>query len=164
MATFRIDIRGDKEVMAKLNSLVPKMRKRALTRSIRAAMKPVLTNAKSNAPKGDTGQLRKSVKLRAMKRNRRGIVGIHVSTSDKAFQGDQFYGGFQEFGWHVGKRSNKLRKRGKWSGIGTEEDERRMVSGKHFIEEAYSSSKKQTALETFKRQFAIEFDRVVKGG
>lgn len=154
MATpvYATNLTGDKQLLKRLRELQPKLQKRGLTKAARLAMKPMHAKAKSSAPK-ESGTLRKSIKLRAMKRSRV-RVGMHISTSESMFEGKTFYGAFQEFGWHVGKRDNKLRSRGKWSGIGTELDKRKFIPGKHFIEETYQNGKEKAA-----RQFVDETEK-----
>lgn len=100
---LRLDISGDKAIMRKLKGMVPAARKKVLSKAARTAMKPVLATAKSNAPK-QSGALRKAIKLRAKKKNRRGVVGVSVAVGAKWFVGDEFYGAFQEFGWKSGPR------------------------------------------------------------
>jgi HK97 gp10 family phage protein len=162
MVTVAVNISGDKALLRRLKSLVPRARKQALTRSARVAMKPLLANAKSQAP-SKSGVLRKAIKLRAMKRNRRGIVGIFVDMSEKRFQGDTYYGAFQEFGWHAGKRDKSLRVRGKWSGVGSAADKRKAIAGKHFMEQAFDTGR-SGAEQVFKRQLWVEMDRIIRGG
>lgn len=72
--------------------------KKELRKAIRAGAKPMLAAVLSHVPV-DTGELRESLKLRAIRRTRTG-VGIRIGTSqhESAFKGDQFYGAFEELG------------------------------------------------------------------
>lgn len=70
---------GFPELDRKLKALEPKLQKKVLRQSIRAAMKPVLSAARSNAPvKTDTLKIRKYIKLAALKRTRRAVLGVEV--------------------------------------------------------------------------------------
>jgi HK97 gp10 family phage protein len=158
-----MSVRGDKEIMKKLKRLERKDAKKVIVRSARAAMRPVMQAAKKGAPVGETGNLRKSIKMRALKRNRRGNIGVRVAISDRWFVGPMFYGAFQEFGWHIGKRDNKLRTSRQWHGIGGEEDTRRFREGEHFMEMAYVNQG-HGALKRFLSEVPIQLERAANGG
>lgn len=157
-----MSVRGDKEIISKLKKLEKKLTKKIITRAARTAMKPVMQAAKSYAPK-QSGTLRKAIKLRALKKNRRGNIGVRVAISDKWFVGKMFYGAFQEFGWHLGKRENKLRINRQWHGIGSEDDTRPFRDGEHYMEQAYVTQG-HGALRRFLVEVPIEIDRAIKGG
>ena len=100
--TIRLEAVTDK-LNAKLWELETKESKKGAKRATREAAKVVLRYAKSNVPV-DSGALKKSLKVKAMKRSRKNKdqVGSTVITgidTMKAFVGDQFYGQFIEFGW-----------------------------------------------------------------
>ena len=100
--TIRLEAVTDK-LNAKLWELETKESKKGAKRATREAAKVVLRYAKSNVPV-DSGALKKSLKVKAMKRSRKrkDQVGSSVITgidTMKAFVGDQFYGQFIEFGW-----------------------------------------------------------------
>lgn len=130
-----IQINGDKQVIENLKDLEPRMRRLAITRSMRAALKPVLATARQMAPK-KTEKLRKNIKLKMWKRSRskeakrNPKIGMSIQVGDGWYKGDTFYGAFQEFGWHTGKRTNAIRRR-----RGT--DTRRWIEGKHFMEQTF---------------------------
>lgn len=92
-----MSIRGGEELAAALEALGPTMEKKILRSAMREAAKPMLADAKRRAPVL-TGQLRKSLKIRAMKRRSKGQVGVVISTAKGFFKGDEFYGAFHEFG------------------------------------------------------------------
>lgn len=127
-------VRGDRATKRALMKLTPRLRRRVLAKATRDAMRPTLKQAKANAPRRKTrkgaavkgGQLRKSLKLRAMKRSRV-KVGAYVATAGGWFKGRQFYGAFQEFGWKAGKRGS---------------DNRTEIEGRHFAEQAYKSERR----------------------
>lgn len=159
---IRVAMHGDKQVMSRLKGVVPRLRRKVLGKAARIAMKPLLQNAKANAPKGKTGLLRKAIKLRAMKRSRV-KVGVYIAIGDKMFEGQTFYGAFQEFGWRVGKRDKSLRQRGIWSGVGTDQDKRQEVPGRHYIEDAYKHGR-AAAVERFTMELTAQLDTIAKGG
>lgn len=93
MDTIQIEM---KQLLKNLNSLEKKVAKKVLRKALREGSKIFLSAAKSNAPT-DTGELKRSLKLRAIKKSRN-WAGITVGTSKGDYQGDQYYGAFQEFG------------------------------------------------------------------
>jgi HK97 gp10 family phage protein len=155
---FSVTVSGDKEVFAALGRLPANLQKKVLKRAAREAMKPALAVARKNAPKGKTGNLRSSLKSKVMK-SKKGRVGQLIATHSGWFKGTHFYGAFQEFGWHVGKRSSSLRSRGKWSGIGTADDNRKFIEGKHFVERTFDEQKAGIA-----RTFVMLVKRYVETG
>jgi HK97 gp10 family phage protein len=170
---IRMSLFGDKQVMARLKGIAPRLRKKALTKAARMAMRPLLQAAKANAPKA-SGALRKSIKMRAMKRNRRGVVGVYVATGEKFFKGDQFYGGFQEFGWKTGprrpsKEGSKFIEPGRPGALRINQESlkryrnRRQVLGRHFIERAYTQGR-EGASDTFVTELGNQLDYIAKGG
>lgn len=99
MAEFSVT--GVKELDAVMKEFTPAVQKQILRSATRQAAKPVMELARAWAPH-ETGALERSIKVRALKRSRKNkdTVGARVVTSesDNLFQGDQFYGAFQEFG------------------------------------------------------------------
>lgn len=87
------------EIDAVFSELNKGLQNRVLSYATREAARPVLAKAKSLVPVR-TGNLRRSLAIRAMKRTRRRkyIRGVLVTTRDGMFKGEQFYGGFVEFG------------------------------------------------------------------
>ena len=113
MAKFTVT--GIKSIDAKLKSLEPKVAKKVIRRAGRQALKQaVLPEAKALAPVG-TGQLKKAIKVRSGGRSRKAIL-MDVQVGQGTFKGDQFYGGFQEWGWQAGPTK---------------------VEGKHYMKQAY---------------------------
>lgn len=92
-------VTGDKELDRRLRSLPPKVLKKLARRAVRPAAKEVLARAIDEVPV-DTGDLEDSLKVRALKRSRKNKdkVGSRVVTGEGFFKGDQYYGGFVEFG------------------------------------------------------------------
>ncbi len=109
---FSFDLRGDRQLIAALKDMRTADQKASVRGALRKAGKKIQASIKANAPR-ETGQLRKAVKVRAMKRSRVRF-GIRVATSPHGrnlFEGEAFYGGFIEFGWKAGKRGTPNRRR-----------------------------------------------------
>lgn len=92
-----LDLRGHKDIMDAIRTLEPKLRSGAFRKVFRELGKIAQKEVISNAPVR-TGVLKRSVKVRAVKRNRRGIVGVNIVTGAVTFRGKDFYGGFVEYG------------------------------------------------------------------
>ena len=88
------------EVDQALTKLARVERRKTISKAMRIASKPLLAKVKEMAPVGNTGALKKSIKLRVGKRRPRNNPGVTYSvvTSDGWFKGDQFYAGMVEFG------------------------------------------------------------------
>lgn len=97
---FAIEVTGIKELDEKFLAMPNTLQKKALRPACRIVAKITLQDARTRAPV-KTGDLRKSLTVRATKINRSNakyIVGASVTTRDGLFRGDQFYGGFLEMG------------------------------------------------------------------
>jgi len=92
-----IELRGADELLKGLQELEPAIAKKILRTAMRQAATPILEEAKRRVPIL-TGQLRKSLKIRAIKRNNKGRIGVVISTEKGFFKGETFYGAFLEFG------------------------------------------------------------------
>jgi HK97 gp10 family phage protein len=114
------------EVFAALKALPTKFQNQALTKALRAGSKEILPLARRNAPV-ESGRLRKSLKVTTLRQRTKGVKRLDLKTSkdNSLYQGDFFYGAFQEFGWKTGKR--------KGGGV------RRQIDGKHFFQNAYEA-------------------------
>lgn len=132
----KVVLTGVPELDRRMKSLGLKLGKKIVRKAARRAIKPVQSAAQRRAPK-DTGALRKSIKIRAMKRSRSnfGVVVTTGASAGNAFSGDQFYGAFQEFGWKTGKRGS---------------DNRTEVEGVHFMENA-AEAKRRSVQRNFAR-------------
>jgi HK97 gp10 family phage protein len=90
-------ITGDKALDRLLKGLPLKVQKKLSRQATRKAAKEiVLPDAKARVPV-DTGDLDESLTVKAVKRSRTKF-GHEVRTKDGFYSGDQFYGGFVEFG------------------------------------------------------------------
>lgn len=127
---------GDKELDRKFRDLPLKVEKKVLREALRPATKIILEGAKQAAPVG-SGQLQKSLRVRAGKRTRKNVVTMQVVTGKEFFQGDTFYGAFEEFGHRIGSRS-----------LG---DQRAVYPGTHFIEHAYKSKAEEAKNDAIQR-------------
>jgi len=111
-----IKVEGLAELDKKLREFAPKLQKKMLTKSLRAAAKVIQTEAKAEAP-SDTGTLKRNIVVRgARKRGAAARVSIGIKTKTQTFAdsaknrragragkkykvaGDAFYGRFVEFG------------------------------------------------------------------
>ena len=135
MAKVTIAITGDKELNRKLKKL-GKDSKKAVKKATKPALKPVMEESRNLAPV-KTGALRRSIKVRALKRSRV-WVGSRVTTALGKGQ-NQFYGAFQEYGT----------KRG--------------ITPKLFMTRA-AERKRQQALGIYKRELANQIIAIAKGG
>lgn len=84
-AAFDISLLGDEALKKAFRELSVIDQRGAFRKSMRVAFKPVLSSAKSNAPVS-SGNLKKHLKLRAVKRNRR-IAGVVVRTGTREEMG-----------------------------------------------------------------------------
>lgn len=94
----------------KLHLLEGAAQRKIARKGAREALRPTLTAARANAPVR-SGRLRRSVKIRTLKRNRGGRIGARVTTGDKTgdYGGKTYYGAFVEYGHKVGRRSRGVR-------------------------------------------------------
>jgi Bacteriophage HK97-gp10, putative tail-component len=94
-----VTITGLEQVQRKLRQLVPKAQKAIIKQGFRKALKPVLAEARSDAPV-KTGTLKKQLKIKMGKRQRKGEIVMVVVASKKkgSDKDDAFYGWFQDSG------------------------------------------------------------------
>jgi HK97 gp10 family phage protein len=89
------------QIERKLSGLGEGMRKKALRPATRQVAHFTRNVAMDLAPH-DTGQLEQAIKVRAAKRSRAAAkkhqVATNAITNENMFTGDEFYGGFMEFG------------------------------------------------------------------
>jgi HK97 gp10 family phage protein len=81
-----IVVEGAGEIARALKGLPRKIQNQVLRQAIRLALKPVLAAAKANAPR-DTGELVRTLVIRAVKGKRRGEIALQVITDPKRFDG-----------------------------------------------------------------------------
>ena len=98
MAKVTMVLTGDKALNRKLKKLTGKDAKAVVRKATRPALKPVLQEARADAPV-KTGQLKKNIKIRALPRSRSSLGSRVTSGLGKnANSGDAFYGAFLEYG------------------------------------------------------------------
>lgn len=119
MTSVSFDIKGLDKLIKDLKQLEPKVQKKVVRKTLREGSKVIHREIKSNTVPVDSGDLRKSIKVRAGKR-KRNTISVTIQTSDKenVFTGDQYYGAFQEFG------TSKM-------------------PGKHYMEKAFNSKEEE---------------------
>jgi hypothetical protein len=114
MISATVDALKRRRLEFMLKSLPMKIQRKIIREETRAAINSsgMLKAARQKAPKA-TGALRRAITVRAIKRSRR-FAGVELTLRDDALakKGGKrvkvFYGGFQERGWRVGKRSREL--------------------------------------------------------
>lgn len=143
MVKVKYALTGKPRLDKALKMLTFAQAKGAIRTAARAAMKPMQRAVKDNAPV-ESGNLRRSIKVRALPRSRKRI-GISVATNkrDPAFNGKSFYGGPTEHGWKVGGKNP------------------RKIAPQHVFKRA-SESTKRTTMRIF-RQEIIKYIRRVTG-
>ena len=129
-------------IVKMLTGMPAKIRNKILRRELRNAAKKLKPPARSATPVA-SGKLRRSVKVRAAKRSRKGI-GVLVGYNDKPYSGDTFYGAFLEWGYRWGKRKSaktvlrESRRRRRLTDaqraqVKAENDTRKKIPGKYML-------------------------------
>ena len=106
MTINRFQVTGAKELAARLSLLPAKLQKSILRPALRKGASLILGPARANAPE-KTGAMKRAIKVKSRK-SRKGTVAIGVVLGAGFFKGDEFYGAFQEFGWHAGSRRRSV--------------------------------------------------------
>lgn len=129
-----IRVEGLRQLHDKLNTLDRKRIKPTLRKALRAGAKLVLADARKRTPVR-SGNLRKSLRIRATPGKRKGTVSVSVITgnSSNMFTGTTYYGGMVHFG-------TKHQKAQPW------------------LEEAFKSKQMQ-ALQGIIRKLKLELDK-----
>lgn len=143
MATRTVLITGDAAVNRKLARLRTTEAKKVLRKAARPAMKPVLNQIRSAARAFKrTGQLAKSIKLRALPRSRKRF-GVRIIAKTK-------YAAPQEWGWRIGTKGSGRRGRIYDRRTGRV---RRKIEGKFFMKHA-ADKQRPAALRIYNRKIA----------
>lgn len=98
-----------------------------------------------------TGKMKAALKVR-MGRSKKGYTSVLLTLGKKFFQGDSFYGAFQEMGWKSGKRGGGKGDTktlvtvmtGKYKGTDRfvkQGKARRQIAGEHFMEYGFLEAK-----------------------
>ena len=103
---------GDRELRAAFTTLKVKNGTKVLRRALREGGRPILADAKSRAPV-DSGKLRDSIKLRAMRIRKRNRYGVQIRTGTRSELGIPsdargFYPASQEYGWGEGNSGGSI--------------------------------------------------------
>lgn len=126
----------DEAVRKAYEELSNRLARKYLKKAVHAAALVTFPRAFSSVPVGKTGALLGALAVRPSK-TRKAAVAAAYSVGTYAdgpgmFKGDQFYGGFQEYGWTPGKRSTRLGAKNK--------NANRKVPGKHFLKNALQAT------------------------
>ena len=171
MAKLTFILTGDDRLNAKLALLKGAQAKSVIRSAARTAMRPVHAAARRNAPRR-SGVLAMSIKIKAMKRSR-SRVGVRLTTSatDSLYQGKQFHGAFQEFGWKSGRRlrnadlgiAKRKRRTTTQRSVARDHDAgRRQIPGKHYMKAAAEGSR-FAALEIYRHEIGQGLERLAGG-
>ncbi len=143
---------GLDQALERLRTLPMKVEKKIMRRVLRKAAKPMQKMAKDKIPK-DTGDLARSIKVRAKKRSRNEF-GVRVGTATG--KGETMSGRDLEFGHRIGKRTTITLGKGKnKKTIGT--DTRESVQPRPFMRPTFDSLKAATM-----EAIGVELGRLVE--
>lgn len=130
MAYKTIETSGMDELTNQMAKLEAYAQKDVIQKACKKSAKIVADEAKELAPE-KSGQIKRAIRVR-LGRIKRGGFSALAAMGRKWFTGEEFYGGFQEFGWKTGKRGSSNRKQ---------------IPGEHYMEHAFEE-KGQEALDT----------------
>lgn len=94
----KFGILGVREIRKAYQNLPKKVANKVVRQAVRTSLKPMHQAAKQDAPKGETGLLKRSMKLRVRAKKKRGTIAMDVRTGDGDFKGATYYGGMVNFG------------------------------------------------------------------
>jgi HK97 gp10 family phage protein len=140
--TFKVE--GAEDIAKELAELEPKLQRKHCRKAVRDAATITQSSAILNAPVL-TGRLQKSIKVRAWKRPLKGQVAVKVLADPGKSRDDAsgcWYANFVDQGFIAagnGKLSKDSRQALKESGMA------KFVPGKHFMSNAYDSTKEAVA-------------------
>jgi len=102
MAFITVDTKGLRKLNARMEKLDLSEQRLIMRKSLRKAWAPTLVTAKQGAPV-DTGQLRRGLRLRAIKFKKKGVFGVSVMTPTREKlnidpSSPWYYPGFVEYG------------------------------------------------------------------
>jgi HK97 gp10 family phage protein len=158
-------ITGVRELDKQLKKLDVAIGKKVLRQASRASFKPALEAARANAP-NQTGRLKKAIKLVAVKRSRRGRVGMKVQVgADMRAEIGKYYASMHEHGAGplteptppTKKRTVKAHTR---RGSPVKAFKRRgpSIPASHYMRDAFQSTKAQVEAD-FNRQVLAGIER-----
>lgn len=144
-AAGNIKIEGADELRKALETLPIELQKKVLRKALRRGARPIRDETKRTAPK-DTGLLRRSFTVRALKTRSSGLVGVKITTAGKAPHAHLVELGTQE-------RTQKTT--GRRTG--------RISPGLHFMAKA-AETKKDEAVRILSEEIRVGVEREAKRG
>jgi HK97 gp10 family phage protein len=168
-AGITITIKGDRELIRKLEMMSKTQCAKAIRPGLRAGQKIITATARANSPVA-SGLLRSNIKTRAMKR-KKDSIGILTTVGEGWYAGKTFYGAFQEFGWKTGKRATKTSRRSQKTlakiaagrRVMEAAKSRRQIPGKHYMENA-AKAIGQEAGQIMVARIAHDVEQLAKNG
>ena len=91
-------ITGVDEIRRAYRTLPKRAANKVISKAIRAALKPVKKEVERRAPKGKTGLLARSFKVRVRTKKKRGIIALDVRNGEGDFKGKTYYAAMVNFG------------------------------------------------------------------
>jgi len=91
-------VTGDKALDKTMATMEAKVQKKVARHAMRVAAKSIILPAAKRRVPVLSGALKRSLKVKAMKRSR-SRIGVAVEAGDGFFKGEQYYSGMVEFGW-----------------------------------------------------------------
>jgi hypothetical protein len=125
-ASHPITITGMDDLNKQLARLSSKDGKKAIRRAMRASLKPMKAMLRVTLPLGETGVLRRAVKIKAA-RGKRGEIRLTVGLGDKSFKGGKYYGSFRILGTKKMKGSDAYKQTFAALATPTREDAERRI-------------------------------------
>lgn len=105
-----VKVEGLPQLIKALTAFEKKVMNKGLKKCFRDGSKVIAKAVKDETPKGQSGFLRKAIKVRAAKR-KKNRIGVNVQIGEGNFKGDSFYGGFVEFGTKTADGKVKIKGR-----------------------------------------------------
>ena len=96
-------VTGDRALDKTMATMEAKIQKKVARHAMRVAAKSIILPAAKRRVPVLSGALKRSLKVKAMKRSR-SRIGVAVEAGDGFFKGEQYYSGMVEFGWKDDKR------------------------------------------------------------
>ena len=90
-------IKGTDKLLKALKTIPGTVVNKILRTELRAGTKEIAADIKELAPVGETGVLRRAIRVRASKK-KRGRIGFEAQIGEGSFKGDSYYGAFVDLG------------------------------------------------------------------
>lgn len=101
-------VSGVKALQKAFKEFEPKIAKTIARKSMRAGLSILRTAARSNAPVGATGAVRKAIRIKTAKR-KKGMIRLILKVGAGDFKGKTFYAAFVEYGTKKQRAKNYMR-------------------------------------------------------